>query len=76
MPLKDIVVNMMWDSEASVWVATSDDVPGLVLESPSFDKLITKVRAAIPELLILNGSRFIPRVNYKSERMETVPVNG
>ena len=30
-------IDLTWDSEASVWVATSDDVPGLVLESGSFD---------------------------------------
>ena len=47
-------VNMIWDSEANVWVATSDDVPGLVLESDSFDTLISRVKDAIPELLKLN----------------------
>ena len=43
-----------WDSEAKVWTATSEDVPGLVLESPSFDRLVSRVRLAIPELLELN----------------------
>ena len=33
-------VNLLWDSEACVWVATSDDVPGLVLESDSFNAII------------------------------------
>ena len=44
-------VKLTWDSEASVWVATSDDVPGLVLESDSYDALIEKVKIAIPELI-------------------------
>ena len=44
-------VKLTWDSEASVWVATSDDVPGLVLESNSYDALIEEVKVAIPELL-------------------------
>lgn len=44
-------VKLTWDSEASVWVATSDDVPGLVLELNSYDALIEKVKVAIPELL-------------------------
>ncbi|MDR0949823.1 MAG: DUF1902 domain-containing protein [Lachnospiraceae bacterium] len=48
-------VDFLWDSEANVWVATSDDVPGLVLESGSFDALVERVRFAIPELLELNG---------------------
>ena len=44
-------VNLLWDDEACVWVATSEDVPGLVLESGSVDALIEKVRYAVPELL-------------------------
>lgn len=47
-------VTFVWDGEAGVWVATSDDVPGLALESKSFDALVEKVRAAVPELLRLN----------------------
>ena len=43
-----------WDDEACVWVATSKDVPGLVLEHGSFDALVEKVRIASPELLELN----------------------
>ena len=44
-----------WDDKASVWIATSDDVPGLVLESSSFDALIEHVKQAVPELLRENG---------------------
>lgn len=29
------IVNLTWDSDASVWVATSNDIPGLLLESES-----------------------------------------
>lgn len=32
-------VNLLWDPDASVWVATSDDIKGLVLESGSLDVL-------------------------------------
>ena len=32
-------VNLVWDDEAAVWIATSEDIPGLVLESGSFDAL-------------------------------------
>ena len=48
-------VNLLWDSEASVWVATSDDIRGLVLESSSLDLLIERVRMAAPEVLKLNN---------------------
>lgn len=47
-------VKLTWDKEANVWVATSDDIPGLVLESNSYDALIEKVKIASPELLELN----------------------
>lgn len=47
-------IKLTWDSEAMVWIATSDDVPGLVLEFGSFDALIERVRMAVPELIELN----------------------
>ena len=51
----EYVVNLIWDDEANVWVATSEDIPGLVLESGSFDALLERVRFAVPELLTLNA---------------------
>ena len=44
-------IKINWDSEASMWIATSENVPGLVLESNSYDALIEKVKIASPELL-------------------------
>ena len=48
-------VVLSWDSEASVWIATSEDIKGLVLESGSLDVLIERVRMAVPDLLKLNN---------------------
>lgn len=53
MPCK---ITLHWDSEAAVWTVTSDDVPGLVLESGPFDALVERVKAAVPELIHLNGN--------------------
>lgn len=50
-------IQLLWDNEASVWIATSPDVPGLVLESGSFDALIERVRYAILELLEMNRQK-------------------
>lgn len=47
-------VKFQWDDVASVWIATSDDIPGLVLESESFDTLAERVRLAVPEPIGLN----------------------
>ena len=44
-----------WDPEADVWIANSEDLPGLVLESGSLDALMERVRYAVPELLELNA---------------------
>jgi predicted RNase H-like HicB family nuclease len=43
-----------WDPEAEVWVATSDDVPGLATEAGTIEALTEKLRTLIPELLEAN----------------------
>ena len=48
-------IRAQWDSEAGVWVAESEDVPGLVAEADSPNLLVQKLRTLIPELLELNG---------------------
>ena len=48
-------INAVWDAMAAVWVVTSNDIPGLVTESPSLDSLQNKLRVMIPELLRLNN---------------------
>ncbi len=67
-------VDLIWDKEACVWVATSEDVEGLVLESGSLDALVEKVRFTIPELLQLNHKQKDAKANicFKSERYEEV----
>lgn len=48
-------VEAFWDSEAQVWVAASDDVPGLATEAETIEKLMQKLREMIPELVLLNN---------------------
>ncbi len=47
-------VEANWDSEAQVWVATSEDVPGLATEADNPEILTNKLRQMIPELMRLN----------------------
>ena len=61
-------VQMAWDPEAAVWVATSEDVKGLVLESGSADALIERVRVAVPELLELNHQSPAAALHFQFER--------
>lgn len=68
-------INVLWDKEAGVWVATSQNVPGLVLESGSFDALLERVKYAVPELIELNGVQpEYLKLTYISEREDRVPA--
>ena len=69
-------INILWDDEACVWVATSDDIPGLVLEGGSFDALLERVRFAAPEILKLNSSQQPLTLSFVSERQERLQFNG
>jgi predicted RNase H-like HicB family nuclease len=48
-------IEASWDPEAEVWVAVSEDVPGLATEAASVEALTHKLRILIPELLEANG---------------------
>ena len=48
-------IKFTWDNDAYVWIATSDDISGLVLEHGSFDALVERVCQAVPDLLVLEG---------------------
>ncbi len=50
-----ITIDARWDHEARVWLATSDDVPGLVVEADTWPGMISEVRLLLPELLELAG---------------------
>jgi hypothetical protein len=48
-----IKVDIMHDDDAAVYVATSRDVKGLVVEAETLDELEKEVLALVPELLAL-----------------------
>jgi len=68
MPTNQITVNAEWDAEAKVWVATSDDVPGLITEAETVEALAEKLSAMIPELLEANGT-------LAGDAIREVPIN-
>lgn len=51
-PLKIVAI---WDEEAQVWVADSEDMPGLVAEAEAIPALLAKLKVLIPESLAENG---------------------
>jgi predicted RNase H-like HicB family nuclease len=54
--MREYEVRAFWDPEASVWVAESEDVPGLVTETETVEQLIAKLQLMVPELLEANGA--------------------
>ena len=52
----ELTVEANWDAEAGVWVAESDDVPGLVTEAANLEELERKLSVLIPELLDANDA--------------------
>jgi predicted RNase H-like HicB family nuclease len=67
-----------WDDDARVWVASSEDVPGLATGADTFEALIDKLKVVIPELLVENGllpagTESVPFA-VKAERNELAPV--
>jgi predicted RNase H-like HicB family nuclease len=66
--MTEYTVLLTWDEEARVWIAESDDIPGLILESGSLDALIERVRFAAPELLELSGNMADVSLTFRAER--------
>jgi hypothetical protein len=50
---RSILINARWDDEAGVWLATSLDAPGLVVEAETWTLMIAEVRLVLRELLAL-----------------------
>ncbi len=65
MTIKPLFIRAEWDEEAGVWVASSDDVPGLVTEQATMEGLISKLKIIIPELLEANGIKFNQEVPFE-----------
>ena len=69
--MSEYIVNMTWDSTAAVWCAVNDDIP-IALESGSFDALVERIKATVPELLIMNGAESECILHFVAERSDGV----
>ena len=50
-----INIDARWDNDAGVWIATSADVAGLVVEAGTWPSLMDEVKLVLPDLLDLSG---------------------
>ncbi|MDP4829600.1 MAG: DUF1902 domain-containing protein, partial [Burkholderiaceae bacterium] len=62
---KVFFIRAEWDDDAKVWVATSDDVPGLVTEANTIELLAQKLESLVPELLEENDLLISGEVAYE-----------
>ncbi|MDR3155389.1 MAG: DUF1902 domain-containing protein [Deltaproteobacteria bacterium] len=51
--VQTLIIDIIWDAEANVWIALSKELPGFGLKSDSFDLLSTKDLDALPEFIQL-----------------------
>lgn len=72
--MKALFVRAEWDDDARVWVATSDDVPGLATEAETVEDLMAKLEVMIPELLDANNDSRDGEVPFEllTRRFQTV----
>ena len=63
-----IKINVVFDEEANVYIATSHDLKGLVVEAETLDELKQEVALLIPEMISLN----MP--NLRGVKMSTFPL--
>lgn len=67
-----------WDEDERVWVASSEDVPGLATGAHTLEEMIERLKIVIPELLVENGllpagTDSVP-FSIKGQRRELAPV--
>ncbi|HVN28789.1 MAG TPA: DUF1902 domain-containing protein, partial [Candidatus Binataceae bacterium] len=55
MPNSTYAIRATRDNEAKVWVADSDDIPGIAAEAEDCEKLQAKLARLIPEMIELNN---------------------
>jgi predicted RNase H-like HicB family nuclease len=53
--MRPLTISANWDDEAGVWVATSEDIVGLVTEAETLEALRDKLVDLVPELIQENG---------------------
>ena len=66
-------IRLIWSDESRSWHCESDDIPGLVLGSDSFDTLVERILLAAPEMLELNCNYTGPiDLSFESERVDSL----
>ncbi len=51
--MSKVVINVMWDQEARVWVAINDELP-IATESDTYEGLVKRIQDIVPEMAEAN----------------------
>jgi hypothetical protein len=60
---KRCLIETSWNDEVRVWIATSTDVLGLVVEAETIAELRQEIELLLPEFIDLNGID-LPKMEY------------
>ena len=52
--MNEYMIDLSFDDEAQKWYAQNNEIP-IVLEDNSLDKLINRIKLAVPEMLEINN---------------------
>jgi hypothetical protein len=53
---RDFNIQAKWDAETKVWIATSNDLPGLVIEAETWQAMLNEVGLVGPDLIELSAA--------------------
>ena len=66
-------IKIIWDDESNSWYSETDDVPGMELDSNSFDALLEKVQLIAPDMLEANCNYVGPiHFTFTTERRKSI----
>ena len=69
---KTVLVDARWVSEDQVWIATSQDVPGFVIEGATWSEMIRETQLILPDMFDLAGLAEPSEVIFKAEQRLTL----
>ena len=65
----DVFIEAWWDDDAKVWIATSQAIPGLVVEADSWAAMVAEVPLVIDDLLDVRDQKARPsRLTFRAEQ--------
>ena len=70
--MAEMEVTAFWDTESAVWIARSDNLPGLFTEADTLEDLISKLKVLIPKLVEANDRNCHGAVPFVLQVMDTV----